>query len=75
MKNAVISCLFTHVQSLRQAPTQTGSLQEEERPTVVPLFTFSALIRLWTQNAILQGARRKSLKILPISQVRPCVFT
>ena len=35
---------------------------KKRRPTVVPLFTFSALLRLWTQNAILEGAGTKSLK-------------
>ena len=51
-----------HLQSFRQATTQTGSLQEKERRSVVFSFTFAALIRPWIQTRILKGVRRNSLK-------------
>ena len=39
-----------------------GSLQEKKTCSEVLSFTFALLIRPWTQNGILEGVRRKSLK-------------
>lgn len=48
-----------------------GSLQEKKTRSEVLSFTFALLIRPWTQNGIPKGVRRK---MLPMSQVRKCVF-